>query len=221
MSRLRRIAAAVAAGLALAAFVGVGTVAAHAELLSSDPQPGAVLDTAPTNVRLTFNEPVEISLGAIRVFDGTGKSISVSAARHPDGRGPVVQIDLPKLSNGSYVVDWRVVSSDSHPVHAAFTFQVGPESNLASGLLDQIIGSSHTGKTASAGLAVSRSLVTASIAIVFGGLLICGLGILPFGRRQRLAIGIAAGVGTVAGLLALPLEVGYTAGRSLSVVARS
>ncbi len=218
MSRLRRGAAAVAAGLLLATFVGVGRVAAHAELLSSDPQPGTVLDTAPAHVTLTFNEPVEISLGAIRVFDGTGKSASVGPARHPNGRGELVEVDLPKLSNGSYVVDWRVVSSDSHPVHAAYTFQVGPDSNLAPGLLDQIIGSSHTGKTSSIGLGISRSLVTASIAMVFGGLLICGLGIVPFGRRQRLAIGIAAAVGTVAGLLAMPLEVGYTAGRSLNVI---
>ena len=202
----------------MATFVGIGTVAAHAELLTSDPQPGAVLDAGPARVTLTFNEPVEISLGAIRVFDGTGRSIDIGAARHPGGRGAAVEVDLPKLSDGSYVVDWRVVSSDSHPVHAAFTFQIGSTSNLASGLLDQIIGSSHTGKTASVGLSVSRSLMTAAIALVFGGLLICGLGILPFGRRQRVAIGIAAAVGTVAGLLAMPLEVGYTAGRSLSVI---
>ena len=48
--------------------------------------------------------------------------------------------------------------------------------------------------------------------------MICGLGIVPFGRRQRMVIGIAAAVGAVAGLLAMPLEVGYTAGRSLSVI---
>ena len=154
----------------------------------------------------------------MRLFDGTGASIDITTARHPNGDGAVVEVDLPPLGNGSYVVDWRVVSADSHPVHAAFTFQVGPTSNLAAGLLDQIISSSHTGKTASTGLTVSRSLVTASIAIVFGGLLACGLGIVPFGRRQRLVIGIAAGVGSVAGLVAMPLEVGYTAGRSLGVI---
>ena len=161
MSRFRRAVCACAAGLTLATFVGVGRVSAHAELLSSDPQPGAVLDTAPKQITLTFSEPVEISLGAIRLFDGTGTSIDVSAARHPDGHDSIVVVDLPTLDNGSYVVDWRVVSADSHPVHAAFTFQVGPDSNLESGLLDQIIGSSHTGKTASIGLTVSRSLVTA------------------------------------------------------------
>jgi copper transport protein len=209
---------AVAAGLTLATVVGVGTASAHAELLSSDPQPGAVLDAAPAHVTLTFNEPVEISLGAIRLFDGTGTSIDISTARHPSGHGATVEVDLPKLSNGSYVVDWRVVSSDSHPVHAAFTFQIGPDSNLASGLLDQIIGSSHTGKTASIGLGISRALMTAAIALVLGGSLMCGLGILPFGRRQRVAIAVAAPVGTIAGVLAMPLEVGYTAGRSLSVI---
>ena len=177
-----------------------------------------MLDTAPTHVTLTFSEPVEISLGAIRLFDGTGTSIDISPARHTDGKGQVVEIDLPELANGSYVVDWRVVSSDSHPVHAAFTFQVGPESNLSAGLLDQIIGSSNTGTTASTGLTISRSLVTAAIAIVFGGLLACGMGIVPFGRRQRLVIGISAAIGAIAGLLAMPLEVGYTAGRGLDVI---
>jgi copper transport protein len=208
----------VLAGLAIAVFAGVGVASAHAQLLSSDPQPGAVLDSTPKHVTLTFNEPVEISLGAIRLFDGTGTSINISAARHPGGDGKIVEIDVPKLSDGSYVVDWRVVSADSHPVHAAYTFQVGPDSNLAAGLLDQIISSSHTGKPAGIGLDVSRSLMTASIAIVFGGLLACGSAVVQFGKRQRMLIGIAAAVGSVAGLLALPLEVGYTAGRSLSVI---
>ncbi len=218
MSRVRRLMGACAAALALATFVGVGRVSAHAELLTSDPKPGEVLDAGPAHVTLTFNEPVEISLGAIRLFDGSGKSIDISAARHPDGRGDAVEVDVPQLANGSYVVDWRVVSSDSHPVHAAYTFQVGPDSTLATGLLDQIISSSHTGRASGIGLTVSRSLITASIAIVFGGLLVCGLGIVPFGRRQRIIIGTAAAIGAVAGLLALPLEVGYTSGRSLSVI---
>ena len=218
MRRSRRVMGAFAGAVALVTFVGVGRVSAHAELLSSDPQPGQVLDASPAHITLTFNEPVEISLGAIRLFDGTGQSIDISPTRHPDGRGEAVEVDVPTLANGSYVVDWRVVSSDSHPVHAAYTFQVGPESTLATGLLDQIISSSHTGRAAGIGLTVSRSLITASIAIVFGGLLVCGLGIVPFGRRQRIVIGAAAAVGAIAGLVALPLEVGYTAGRSLSVI---
>ncbi len=218
MSRVRRVVGACAAGLMLATIAGAGQVSAHAELLSSDPQPGEVLDQAPKHITLTFSESVEISLGAIRLFDGTGASIDVTAARHPDGHEEIVEVDVPSLPNGSYVVDWRVVSADSHPVHAAYTFQVGPDGNLAAGLLGEIISSSHTGRPAAIGLAISRSLVTAAIALVFGGLLICGLGIAPFGRRQRNVIGGAAVTGAIAGMLALPLEVGYTAGRSLGVI---
>ena len=216
VNRFRRAACACAAAMTVATLVGVGKVSAHAELVTSTPQPGAVLETAPTKITLTFSEPVEISLGGIRLFDGTGTSIDVSAARHPDGDDLAVEVDLPALDNGSYIVDWRVVSADSHPVHAAFTFQVGPESNLESGLLDQIISTNDTGGTV--GLTISRSLVTASIAIVFGGLLACGLGIVPFGRRQRVVIGASAAIGAVAGALAMPLEVAYTAGRSLDVI---
>jgi copper transport protein len=127
-------------------------------------------------------------------------------------------VDVPALANGSYVVDWRVVSADSHPVHAAFTFQVGPESNLESGLVDAVIKRNATGRAAGIGLAVSRSLVTVSLAKVFGGSLLVALGIVPFARRQRVAIGAAGAVGGIAGLLALPFEVGYTAGRGLGVV---
>ncbi len=219
MSLLRRVVAALAAALTVATVFGAGVASAHAELLSSDPQPGAVLDQPPRHVTLTFTEPVEISLGAVRLFGGEGASVDIGAARHPDGRSDAVEVDLPELTNGSYVVDWRVVSADSHPVHAAFTFQVGPSSNLASGLLDQIITSEHTGKAAGAALSASRSLVTVAIAVVFGGSIVCGLGIVVFGRRQRVVIAVAAVIGATAGVLALPLEVGYTAGRSLSVIA--
>ncbi|HSB87628.1 MAG TPA: copper resistance protein CopC [Ilumatobacteraceae bacterium] len=218
MSRTRRAAWAVVAGALLATIFGVGRVAAHAELLSTDPQPGAVLDAGPARITLTFNEPVEISLGAVRVFDGRGTVIEVGAATHPDGRAETVVVDLPELANGSYVVDWRVVSADSHPLRAAFTFQVGPTSDLKSGLLDEIIAGGGTGGSAGTGLDISRGLVIVAMAIVFGGLLVCGLGIVPFGRKQQVAIGAAAAVGVVAGLLALPLEVGYTSGRSLGVI---
>src|SRR5258706_14507591 len=111
----------------------------HSELLPSDPQPGAVLDTAPTHVTLTFSDPVEISLGALRLFDGTGASIDISTARHPNGDGAVVEVDLPALDNGSYVVDWRAGSAHSHPVHRAFAFQVGPRSTPSSRVLVSVI----------------------------------------------------------------------------------
>ena len=213
------ITAALAALLTLLALPGAAL--AHAELLSTSPSAGAVLDASPGSVTLTFNEPVEISLGTLRLFDGGGNSVEVPAARHPSGNDKAVVLQLPALGKGSYVVDWQVVSADSHPVQGAFTFQIGKISSLQAGILNQIIDRDHTSRTASIGLAITRGVIIAAIAIVFGGLLAIATAIVDDSRRLRRVIAVMAGAGAVAGLLQLPLEVGYATGRSLSVIVRS
>ncbi|MEO6122978.1 MAG: copper resistance protein CopC, partial [Ilumatobacteraceae bacterium] len=206
--------------LAIVSVLGfsVSPALAHAELLSTDPPAGSVLDAAPDVVTLTFSEPIVISLGAVRLFDGRGNSIDIGAAEHPGGTSAQVQVDIPSLTNGSYVVDWRVVSDDGHPIHSAFTFQVGSTSNLQAGILDQIIGSDHTGRPAGIGLAISRGVVIAAMAVVFGGLVVIAFGIVDPSRRIRIALIASSIAGMVFGLIQLPLEVGYATGRSLSVL---
>ena len=50
---------------------------------------------------------------------------------HPNGQQSVVTTSLPKLDNGTYVVTWRVISADSHPIDGAYTFQVGSKATLS------------------------------------------------------------------------------------------
>lgn len=209
-----------AATLAVLAVLGFSAspALAHAELLSTDPAAGAVLASAPDVVTLTFSEPIDIGLGSVRLFDGTGDSIDVAAAEHPDGNSSEVRVDLPALGNGSFVVDWRVVSADGHPIQGAFTFQVGPTANLEAGILDQILGSNHTGRVAGIGLTISRGVVIAAMAVVFGGLVVLALGIVEPSRRIRSALMAGSVAGTLFGLVQLPLEVGYATGRSLGVL---
>ncbi len=198
-----------------------GQALAHAELLSTDPAAGTVLDTAPEHITLSFSEPVEISLGAIRLFDGDGASVEVGAASHPGGADTAVRVEIGSIPNGSYVVDWRVVSADSHPVQGAFTFQVGPTSDLQPGILTDILGREHSSRPAGIGLAITRGLIIAAIALVFGGTIVLGWGVVEVtGTIRRVILGGAV-VGAVAGLLQLPLEVGYATGRSLSVLSES
>ena len=83
-------------------------------------------------------------------WDAPGRSSARRGARH---------------RTGQHHVDVQRACRDLARRAASVRREVGPASNLATGLLDQIIRSSHTGKTASSGLTVSRSLVTASIAI--------------------------------------------------------
>jgi copper transport protein len=196
----------------------VSPALAHAELTSTDPVSGSVLDAPPDAVTLSFSEAIDIGLGAVRLFDGRGRSVDVGAATHPDGRASEVRIDVPDLPNGSYVVDWRVVSADGHPIRGAFMFQVGPTSDLQQGMLDQILGRSHTGRSAGIALSVGRAVVIASMAVVFGGLVVVALGIVAPTRRVRLLLIGGSVAGAAFGLLQLPFEVGYATGRSLGVV---
>ncbi len=201
-----------------ALFVLPGLALAHAELLTTNPSAGEVLDAAPAVITLTFNEPVEISLGGVRLFDGRGNPVEIGAASHPGGQTQVVAVSPGKLPGGSYVVDWRVVSADSHPVQGAFTFQIGATSNLQSGILTQIINSDHTSHVASVGLGIARGLIIGAIALVFGGLVALGWGIVDATRRVRTIIASSAIVGAVAGLLQLPLEVAYATNHGLSTI---
>ncbi|MFN8027044.1 MAG: copper resistance protein CopC [Acidimicrobiia bacterium] len=105
---------------------------AHASLLSTEPSPDGVYASSPSAITLRFSEPVEVTLGGVRVFDAkTEKRVDNGPAEHPNGDGTYVTSDLPKLGNGTYVVTWRVVSQDSHPIEGAFTFQVGPKASVS------------------------------------------------------------------------------------------
>ena len=97
---------------------------AHAELTGSDPESGATLPAgqSPDSITLHFTERVELPQDAIRVLAGSGNAVQgVGAARH-GGDDSVVTASLPRLADGTYVVDWRVVSTDSHPINGAYTF---------------------------------------------------------------------------------------------------
>jgi copper transport protein len=99
---------------------------AHAQLESSQPDQSSVLATPPRQVVLHFGEPVEIDFGSIRVIGPEGNRVDEGGTHHPSGDGHAVAISLPAhLADGTYVVAWRVISADSHPVHGAFVFSVG------------------------------------------------------------------------------------------------
>lgn len=109
----------------LLALAVASPAAAHATLLSNDPADGALLADAPESVTLTFNEAVQVRPDGIQVLDAAGTPVE-SSARSVDS---TVVIDLPaQLADGTYVVSWRVISADSHPVVGGFSFSIGAPS---------------------------------------------------------------------------------------------
>jgi copper transport protein len=100
--------------------------AAHAELRSSDPADGAVLRTAPSQVRLTFTEPPDPTLSFVHVLDALGKGVEVGSPRPVPGDRFSIRTSLGSLPKGVYTVTWRTVSeADGHVTAGSFSFGVG------------------------------------------------------------------------------------------------
>ncbi|WP_030918668.1 copper resistance CopC family protein [Streptosporangium amethystogenes] len=107
---------------------------AHNVLIDSDPKDGAELATGPETITLTFDQPVRQGFAQISVTgpDGT---------RWEDGK---TAVDRTKASvrvkalgpAGEYVVGYRILSADGHPVSSKITFTLtapGPASSAQAG----------------------------------------------------------------------------------------
>lgn len=108
--------------LALAMLLNAGGAAsAHDELAGTNPAEGATVDVLPPSLELTFSN-VPSGIGAqVQVLDEAGVDWA---------DGPVAIVDRvanqPLRSGapaGEYTVNWRVVSSDSHPIEGTFAFR--------------------------------------------------------------------------------------------------
>jgi copper transport protein len=193
---------------------------AHATLETTYPERGAVLERPPAQVALGFDEPVEAAFGAVRVFDARGAQVKTGPLQRPGGNASQLAVSLPSsLKHGAYIVTYRVVSADGHPVAGGLTFQYGEAAAAPENVATLLEGSS-AGPVSRAANAVARGLGYLAIAVVLGGLAFLALCWLPLVRgerelapaadalRARLDRLVAAGValGVVAGAAAIVLQ---------------
>lgn len=100
---------------------------AHAALVASDPAQGSTLDAMPERFALRFNEPV--SPLVIKVLEPHGSALLLDDVWQQDEN---LLIAIPDLQTpGSYVLSWRVVSADGHPVGGSVLFALGSASKPA------------------------------------------------------------------------------------------
>ncbi|WP_412735550.1 copper resistance protein CopC [Krasilnikovia sp. MM14-A1259] len=116
---------AVLAGAA-ALLLPAGPASAHAAMVAAAPAAGSIVAASPTEVSVVFSEPVTPVPGRVQVLAPDGTRIS-GAAR---AQGTVLRIPVRRADHplGTYLVSYRVVSADSHPVGGALTFSVGAPS---------------------------------------------------------------------------------------------
>jgi copper transport protein len=209
--RPRRLLAAAALGV-LGALAIAAPASAHAVLLRTSPAQNSVVATPPSDVVLTFSEPVTPVPDKVRLIGPDGTRMQAGDVR-VNGSDVLIPVD-PKAARGTYLVNFRVVSSDGHPVAGAFTFSIGAPS--------------PGGPPADSNATTSSGVPTVALAIVryigYGGLvLLVGaalvLGVLWPRRLDNSgpakAAWIGAGVVAFATVAELILEVPYVSGSGL------
>src|SRR5215213_7556457 len=108
---------------AMWSFVFALPALAHAELVSMTPANGAQLTRPPTEVRMSFTESINLVDNGIRLVDHVGANVPTP---QPAVNGRTVTWPMPPdLPEGPYIITWRVVSADGHPVSGASSFGVG------------------------------------------------------------------------------------------------
>jgi methionine-rich copper-binding protein CopC len=113
-------------GLVIAAVLAAAAAAhAHAHLDRASPAAGATLTVAPTEVTLHFTQQLEPKFSTIVVRDAAGKQVDKGDPRVSGEDLSVLKVSLQPLGSGSYKVEWRVISVDTHATKGEYSFRVG------------------------------------------------------------------------------------------------
>ena len=95
---------------------------AHAFLDHAEPRVGNKVAAAPREVTLWFTQKLEPAFSAITVTNAAGQRVDMGKTRVS---GNQMSVSLRSGGAGTYRVNWRVLSADTHTTDGSFTFRVG------------------------------------------------------------------------------------------------
>jgi copper transport protein len=203
VSRRGRIAVALAALTAV--LVLSASASAHAYLVRMVPAASVIVNRPPPVVALTFDEAVEPRFALISVSDVQGHQVTAGALHRSGSNPDTLVVPLKRLPQGWYLVYWRAISVDGHPVQGAFTFAVGPFPGPA-----PQFSVPHISQTATTTpLLLARWAVFLTVMTAIGLFVLRMLIARPLARRvaetNLRALSIAFVVASVLGLVAIPV----------------
>ncbi|PLT32005.1 copper resistance CopC/CopD family protein [Bacillus sp. V5-8f] len=97
---------------------------AHTVLIEGSPSADSRLEESPNSVTLSFNEKIKKGLFSLKVVNQNQEIISKGNPRLSKDQRKI-QIMIPKLYDGAYLVTYKIVSADGHPVNGSYVFLVG------------------------------------------------------------------------------------------------
>lgn len=191
---------------------------AHAFVTGSTPTEGQNLGSAPVEVQVTFSETVSSELGGLTVLNSSGERVD-----NDDGAvgatGTVLSATLqPDLVDGTYVMNYRVVSGDGHPIAGAVVFGIGDQTVIDTSGVQGLQAGKEAGYELAAG--VARFLT------YLGALVAAGLAVFvsfvhdqrPDRRRLTPIVRIAAVVGGIGAVATVLLQAALLTGDGFSAM---
>ncbi len=207
-----RLGFALVLGVLVTLALPAGPASAHAGLVRTSPVQGSVVQQPPSEVVVTFSEHVTPVRGKIHVVSPDGKQIDRGEPT-VDGRDVHIPVktDVPR---GTYLVSYRVISADSHPVGAGFSYSVGAPSATRSSTSAASSAGSRTDRAVAIGVSTARFLGYAGLVLLAGPVLVlAALWPKRLSRRGPARVGYAgAGLVGVSTLLGLYLQAPYENG---------
>ncbi len=102
-------------------FVITPTVLAHSNLDSSVPQDGEVITEHLSTLTLTFNTMIEVT-SSFKLIDESGQIIPMESIL-VNNKEMIGNLSSP-LEDGKYIVDWKIIGEDGHPIDNSYSFLV-------------------------------------------------------------------------------------------------
>ncbi len=95
---------------------------AHAMLDHAEPRVGNKVASPPHQLTLWFTQKLEPAFSSVTVTNAAGERID---SGKPRVSGNQMSVSLRSGGSGTYHVNWKVLSVDTHTTDGSFTFEVG------------------------------------------------------------------------------------------------
>jgi methionine-rich copper-binding protein CopC len=101
-----------------------GLAEAHAFPDHSQPRVGSTIDRPPSQVQIWFDGAIEPVFSTIRVESEARQRVDKGDARVNAQDSRLLEVSVPPLPAGRYVVYWSVIARDGHRTEGDFRFRI-------------------------------------------------------------------------------------------------
>jgi methionine-rich copper-binding protein CopC len=104
--------------------VSKGVSWGHAFPDHSDPRVGSTVSDPPSAVRIWFDSDIEPVFSRVMVHTMDGRMVDKGDSRVDPKDSTLLEVSVPPLPPGQYLVIWSVIARDGHRTTGQYTFTV-------------------------------------------------------------------------------------------------